>query len=181
VILSGKEIVKRMGKDIFISPFDEKKVGPNSYNVTLADEMLTLENNRYSGKSGHFLDPRYEMNVLVHKREEKEEGFMLLPGRLYLGRTNEHTETHNLVPMLEGRSSIGRLGVFIHATAGFGDIGFKGYWTLEITVTLPTLLFPGMSIGQIYFHTVEGGIEEYHGKYYDNKSVQPSMIWKEFA
>ena len=61
-----------------------------------------------------------------------EDGFVLNPNQLYLARTVERTETHNLVPMLEGRSSVGRLGLFVHVTAGFGDVGFCGFWTLEM-------------------------------------------------
>lgn len=76
---------------------------------------------------------------------------MLTPGKLYLGRTNEWTETYGLVPKLEGRSSIGRLGLFIHVTAGYGDVGFKGFWTLEIVAVEPVRIYPNMEIGQLSY------------------------------
>lgn len=110
-----------------------------------------------------------------------EEGYLLEPGTLYLGRTLEFTETHNLVPMLEGRSSIGRLGMFVHITAGFGDVGFKGYWTLEIQVIHPLRIYSGVQICQIFYHTIEGKIKEYNsGKYQANMGIQPSLLFRDF-
>jgi dCTP deaminase len=111
-----------------------------------------------------------------------EEGILLQPGRLYLGRTLEYTETRNLVPMLEGRSSIGRLGMFVHVTAGFGDVGFKGYWTLEISTIHPIRIYPGVQICQIFYHTIQGDIIEYRSnKYQNNREIQPSMLYKDFS
>jgi dCTP deaminase len=105
----------------------------------------------------------------------------LNPGRLYLGRTVEYTETHNAVPMLEGRSSVGRLGLFIHVTAGFGDVGFKGYWTLEIFCVQPIVIYPEVEICQIYYHEVSPDHSEYSsGKYQGNKEIQASMLYKDF-
>jgi len=99
-----------------------------------------------------------------------------------LGRTLEYTETYGLVPMLEGRSSIGRLGLFVHVTAGFGDVGFKGYWTLEIHCIQPIRIYPYVEICQIYYHTIQGNYIGYTvtGKYQSNKGIQPSMLYKEF-
>lgn len=109
------------------------------------------------------------------------EGLLLQPGRLYLGRTVEYTETRNLVPMLEGRSSIGRLGLFVHVTAGFGDVGFCGYWTLEISCIQPVRIYPFIEICQIFYHTIEGEFVEYRsGKYQKNTGIQPSLIYREF-
>ena len=109
------------------------------------------------------------------------EGYVLEAGRLYLGRTLEYTETHGLVPMLEGRSSIGRLGLFVHITAGFGDVGFRGFWTLEMICLRPVRIYAGVEICQIFYHTVEGEILEYKsGKYQGNRDIQPSMLYKEF-
>ena len=120
MILSGQEIKRRLNKEVFISPFNTQQVGPNSYNMRLHNELMVYDN--------HELDMKAENPA--HKIEIPEEGLVLEPHKLYLGRTIEYTETLNLVPMLEGRSSIGRLGLFVHITAGFGDVGFKGYWTL---------------------------------------------------
>jgi dCTP deaminase len=78
--------------------------------------------------------------------------------------------------MLEGRSSIGRLGVFIHVTAGFGDVGFSGYWTLEIFCVQPIKIYPEIEICQIYYHGIEGKYDRYiSGKYQNNTGVQPSL------
>jgi dCTP deaminase len=110
-----------------------------------------------------------------------EEGLVLQPGKLYLGRTVEFTETTNYVPMLEGRSSIGRLGLFIHITAGFGDVGFRGFWTLEIFCVQPIRVYAGVEICQIFYHSIEGDYVHYmSNKYQNNKGVQPSMLYKDF-
>ena len=109
------------------------------------------------------------------------EGFQIQPGTLYLGRTLEFTRTENLVPMLEGRSSVGRLGMFIHITAGFGDVGFAGYWTLEISCIQPIRIYAGVSICQIFYHTIQGEFDPYRsGKYQNNADMQPSMLYKDF-
>lgn len=171
MILSGAEIKKRFNTDIKIEPFEEHLVNPNSYNLRLHNELLV-----------------YSDSVLDMKQENRtetviipEEGLLLEPGRLYLGRTVEYTETHNLVPMLEGRSSIGRLGLFVHVTAGFGDVGFRGYWTLEISCIQPIRIYPGIGICQIFYHTIEGDYEEYHSdKYQNNAGIQPSLLYREF-
>ena len=110
-----------------------------------------------------------------------EEGYILQPNKLYLGRTNEYTKTEGYIPMLEGRSSVGRLGVFIHVTAGFGDVGFAGYWTLEIFCVQPIRIYPNVEICQIYYHDIDGEYDTYqHGKYQNNTGIQPSMLWKDF-
>ena len=108
-----------------------------------------------------------------------QEGLVLTPQKLYLGRTAERTETHNLVPMIEGRSSIGRLGLFVHVTAGFGDVGFCGYWTLEMFAIHPVRIYPGIPICQIFYHEICGPIEEYASKYQHNRDIQPSLLFKE--
>lgn len=106
---------------------------------------------------------------------------MLEPDRLYLGRTAEFTRTESYVPMLEGRSSTGRLGLFIHVTAGFGDVGFAGYWTLEIFCIQPIRIYAGAQVCQIYYHTIEGDYSPYSsGKYQNNSGIQPSLMYKDF-
>jgi dCTP deaminase len=107
---------------------------------------------------------------------------VLTPNQLYLGRTAERTETHNLVPMIEGRSSVGRLGLFVHVTAGFGDVGFCGYWTLEMFAVQPVKIYPGVPICQIFFHQVVGAITEYASdKYQHNRDIQPSLLFRELG
>lgn len=170
MILSGLEIERRLGTDIFIDPYDPKKLNPNSYNLTLYDELIAYSNQILDMKE----DNPYK------KLKIPEDGLLLVPGVLYLGRTVEHTETKNLVPMLEGRSSIGRLGLSIHVTAGFGDVGFKGYWTLEIHCIQPVVIYPFIEICQIYYHTIEGDFKPYtDGKYQNNRGIQTSRLFKE--
>ena len=96
--------------------------------------------------------------------------------------TLQYTETHGMVPMLEGRSSVGRLGLFVHVTAGFGDIGFCGFWTLEISCIQPVRIYAGVGICQIFYHTISGSYDSYEsGKYQRNSGIQPSMLWKDFV
>ncbi|RHX92122.1 dCTP deaminase [Leptospira stimsonii] len=171
MILTGKEIQKRIGKDIVIDPYSEKLLNPNSYNLRLHEELLV-----YTELPLDMKKPNPAEKIII-----PETGLLLKPGVLYLGRTLEFTETHNLVPMLEGRSSIGRLGMLVHVTAGFGDVGFKGFWTLEISVIQPLIVYPGVEVCQIFYHTVEGQITEYSsGKYQANQGIQPSMLYKDF-
>lgn len=173
MILTGKEIINQYEKgNLFISNFSKEKVNPNSYNLTLSDEVIIYEN--------EIIDVKKEPKTKKFKID-KEKGFMLLPNKLYLCRTNEHTSTEEFVPMLEGRSSLGRLGVSVHVTAGFGDIGFSGTWTLEVTVTQPTIIYPNMEICQIYYLVANGNKEiKYNGKYKEQLEVEKSLICKEF-
>ncbi|MDR1538542.1 MAG: dCTP deaminase [Clostridiales bacterium] len=171
MILSGIEIKKRLGSQIVIDPFDEKALNPNSYNLKLYNELMVYDEDELDMKKPN----RTRMMALP------EEGALLSPGVLYLGRTVEYTETDGLVPMLEGRSSIGRLGLFIHVTAGFGDVGFKGFWTLEIHCIQPVRIYPFVEICQIYYHSIEGKFNRYvSGKYQGNTGIQPSLLYKEF-
>jgi dCTP deaminase len=171
MILTGDEIYRRMGNDLCIDPFDERNLNPNSYNLSLHDEILTYEE--------VVLDMR-KCNR-VKRLTIPKDGLTLQPNKLYLGRTIERTETRNLVPMIEGRSSIGRLGLFVHVTAGFGDVGFCGYWTLEMFAVQPVRIYPGVSICQIFYHEVVGEISEYKksSKYQNNHDIQPSLLFRE--
>lgn len=171
MILSGKEIQNKLGNEIIIDPFNDTQLNPNSYNLRLHNELLVYEN-----------------NVLDMKKENKvskiiipPEGLVLETGKLYLGRTVEYTKTDKYVPMLEGRSSIGRLGLFIHVTAGFGDVGFSGYWTLEIFCVQPIRIYPDVEICQIYYHNIDGDYDRYSsGKYQNNEGIQPSLLFRDF-
>jgi dCTP deaminase len=170
MILSGNEIRKNLGTNIVIDPFDEGKLNPNSYNLTLHDEVMIYEE--------IILDMRKANRVRRFKIPD--EGIVLQPNQLYLARTVERTETHNLVPMIEGRSSIGRLGLFVHVTAGFGDVGFCGFWTLEMFAVQPVRIYAGVPICQIFYHELTGDIVEYSSdKYQHNHDIQPSLLFKE--
>ena len=171
MILSGKEIKKRLGKEIIIEPFDDKLLNPNSYNLRLHNELLIYNDSVLDMKK-----PNSTSRIII-----PDDGLVLEPNRLYLGRTVEYTKTETCVPMLEGRSSIGRLGLFIHVTAGFGDVGFSGYWTLEIFCIHPIRVYPNVEICQIYYHSIEGDYEKYiSGKYQNNSGIQPSLLYKDF-
>ena len=120
----------------------------------------------------------------VEHFEIQEEGIVLNPGKTYLGSTEEYTETRQFVPFLEGKSSVGRLGIDIHATAGKGDVGFCNHWTLEISVSQPVRVYAGMPIGQLIYFTVDGQVEvDYATKAsakYNQRTPKPveSMMWK---
>ena len=164
MILSGLQIEKNIGKDIIIEPFNRKQLNSNSYNVRLHNKLLVYK------------DKVLDMKKLSETKEIiiPESGYELKPNELYLGRTLEYTKTKKYVPMIEGRSSIGRLGIFIHITAGFGDVGFAGYWTLEIFCIKPIIIYPNVEIAQLYYHTIDGEYEEYNSsKYQNNTDVQP--------
>lgn len=170
MILSGDEILKNLGTNIHIDPFDPSRLNPNSYNLTLHDEVMTYE------------EVVLDMGQQNRTRRLKipKSGLVLSPQRLYLGRTVERTETHSFVPMIEGRSSIGRLGLFVHVTAGFGDVGFEGYWTLEMFAVQPIRIYPGVAICQIFYHELTGNIREYQSdKYQHNRDIQASQLYKE--
>ncbi|MED3835103.1 dCTP deaminase [Peribacillus frigoritolerans] len=171
MILSGNEIKKNLGKDIIIKPYVEKQLNPNSYNLKLHKQLLVYENN--------LLDMKKEnktKNLII-----PPEGLVLEPGKLYLGRTKEYTETNNYIPTLEGRSSIGRLGLSIHISSPYGNVGFKGYWTLEIACIQPIRIYEDIDICQIYYHTIQGDYQNYSSsKYQNNIGVQGSLLYRDF-
>lgn len=173
MILSGVRIknLVEIG-EINIAPFEESRMNPNSYNLTLSERMLVYDD----------AEP-LDMKKYNHTKEIiiPEEGFVLQPGRLYLGCTNEYTHTDKYVPMIEGRSSVGRLGIMVHATAGFGDVGFSGRWTLEISCVHPVKIYPNVEICQIYFHKISRPYVPYDGKKYQGSmEAKPSMMYLDF-
>ena len=170
MILTGLEIKRQVALgNIKISDFNENQLGPNSYNLRLAPELMVYKE--------AILDPKRENRTATATIPES--GLVLRPGHLYLARTMEYTETHGFVPMLEGRSSVGRYGLFIHVAAGFGYVGFAGNWTLELSCIHPIVLYPGMEICQIYYHTILGDVQEYHGKYQHSHDVIASRLYQE--
>lgn len=175
MILSDSEILKNIQNgSIIIDPFDVECLGSNSYDVHLGKFLSTYTESILDARSHNAIQ-----EILI-----PDEGFVLLPNILYLGVTSEYTETHQHVPFLEGKSSVGRLGIEIHATAGKGDVGFCNCWTLEISVVHPVKVYSGMPIGQLMFFEVMG---EVHRKYnqkpnakYTEKTDRPveSRMWK---
>lgn len=171
MILTGEAIKNELGKRIFIEPYSEKLINPNSYNLRLHNELLT-----YSDFPLDMKRRNPTQKIII-----PESGLELQPGQLYLGRTLERTRTEGLVPMLEGRSSIGRLGMFVHVSAGFGDVGFDGFWTLEILVIHPLVIYPEVEICQIFYHAAQGDIRPYQSsKYQNNSGIQPSLLFQDF-
>ena len=175
MVLSDSEILKCVDVgEIVISPFKREALGSNSYDVHLSKHLAVYVDDELDAK---------KHNRIRHF-EIPEEGFVLQPGELYLGSTVEYTETHNHLPILDGKSSVGRLGIDIHATAGIGDVGFKGYWTLELSVTKPVRVYVNMPIGQIIYYTVQGDVIHTYDKKRDAKYSQQdhlpveSMMWK---
>jgi dCTP deaminase len=175
MILTDQQILVAIDKgEIVIEPYDRDCLGTNSYDVHLGKWLATYD--------ARVLDARKHNQVTYH--EIPNDGFVLEPGTLYLGVTQEYTETHATVPFLEGKSSIGRLGIDIHATAGKGDVGFCNTWTLEISCVQPVRVYAGMPIGQLIYFTVDGTIENYYNKKKNAKYIQrtdkpvESMMWK---
>jgi len=178
-ILLKSEIISEYLKDrITIKPFDLDHVGPNSYDVRLSDKLVV-----YDFAEEKHLDVRKE-----HPTKEffiPEKGFLLSPGEFYLGSTVEAIGSDYYIPMYEGRSSMARYGITSHQSAGFGDVGFKSQWTLEISVKKPIMVYPNMRIGQVYFNIInqEANLPEnrYHGKYKDQSGPQKSMSFQDFV
>ena len=175
MILSDTRILEEMEKGtIKIEPYERESLGSNSYDVHLGSVLATYEDAELDAKKHN----------KIKYFDIPDEGYVLHPHMFYLGVTAEYTETHAHVPFLEGKSSTGRLGIDIHATAGKGDVGFCGNWTLEISVKQPVRIYKGMPIGQLIYFPVEGEIEiKYNQKQNAKYSGQPnkpieSMMWK---
>lgn len=175
MILTDQDILRELdSKSIVIEPFDLACLGTNSYDVHLGKYLAVYEQ--------EVLDAKQHNTIRTF--EIPEEGLVLEPNRLYLGVTEEYTETHKHVPFLEGKSSVGRLGIDIHATAGKGDVGFCNHWTLEISVSQKVRIYANMPIGQLIYFKVSGKINNYYNlkksaKYQQisNKPTE-SMMWK---
>ena len=175
MIFSDQKILESIEKkQIVIIPYDQNCLGTNSYDVHLGGTLAVYE--------AAELDAKHHNKIRYF--EIPDEGYVIQPGVLYLGVTMEYTETHNAVPFLEGKSSVGRLGIDIHATAGKGDVGFCNTWTLEISCVQPVRIYKSMPIGQLIYFAVEGNISNlYHSKSnakYTERTDIPieSMMWK---
>ncbi len=166
MILTDKQILTAIADaSIVIEPFRIECLGSNSYDVHLSKTLAV-----YRDK---VLDARKHNEV--EYLEIPEGGMVLNPDTLYLGVTEEYTETHKHVPFLEGKSSVGRLGIDIHATAGKGDIGFCNTWTLEISVRQPVRVYAGMPIGQLIYFETSVDVSIPYGKKPDAKYTIRSM------
>ena len=194
-ILTGQEIIKQIHDNhIRIGNFNLNRVQPNSYDVTLGNKisfysltdnaiqigqmsrdasfesfgMLALEDPN-SADVGYirgvpYLDTKTENTMLV--KDIPEDGYILLPRILYLVETVESVWSDKYVVEVSGTSSLARLGVTVHKTAGYANIGHEFKWILEVEVTHPVKIYPGMKIGQMYFHTSVGQNDmQYNGRY----------------
>ena len=176
MILTDKQILECIdSKSIVIEPFDRDIGSAQTPTTSTSDATLATYDN-------DVLDAKEHNKITTF--EIPEDGFVLQPDTLYLGVTKEYTETHEHVPFLEGKSSVGRLGIDIHATAGKGDVGFCNFWTLEISVKMPVRVYAGMPIGQLIYFVVEGDVINPYNKKasakYNEKKPLPveSMMWK---
>ena len=186
MILSDDAILDAIANsEIVIEPFDRTCLGGNSYDVHLSDILLTYKSKLDKWYNPLPIDPREEDPPMT-EHTIGPDGFVLLPGVLYLGSTVEYTETHVHVPNLDGTSSAGRLGISIHATAGRGDVGFRNHWTMEISCIQAVKVYAGMPIGQLTYNEVSGEVlndysrkagSAYAGRPRNSKP-QPSRMWK---
>ena len=204
-ILSGPEILRNIKEGLIeVDPFVEENINPNSLDLTLGTRLAVYDrvvkavltgpdgipgsqfrSRHQCGRvrDGMFLNMSREEGV-VHFDIDKR-GFLLLPGIMYLMHTAERVRARKHVPVLDGKSSIGRLGIKVHLTAGYGDIDFDGQYTLEVEVTHPVLVFAGARFCQIRFHTVCGELSSYqsHRSNYVGERAMgpvPSRAWKMF-
>lgn len=181
---------------IVIRPFDRRCLGTNSYDVHLAPTLRVYKQEHVrvllpgpEGKPSVESSVDTPLNVYESNSTVDvpipEDGFVLQPGELYLASTIEHTESHEHVPMLNGRSSLGRLGLSIHVTAGTGDVGFRGHWTMELFVIKRLRIYAGLAVGQLLWLETSGAPMRPYGdkasaKYNDAGSLpQPSKLHEE--
>ncbi|MGB7327454.1 MAG: dCTP deaminase [Rubripirellula sp.] len=172
MLLSGDEIRRRHSDSIRIEPFDESRLNPNSYNLSLHNELLVYEEVVLDAAS----PSRYR------RLEIPDEGLTLQPNQLYLGRTVEFTETHGVVPMLQGRSSLGRLGLFVNPGGSMGDEGYCGTWTLQMYCVQPVRIYAAMEVCQICYLGLEGTCQGYSSdKYQNSRDIKPSQMFRELG
>lgn len=170
MILTGSKIQEKvLSNEIVIEPFNPLQINPNSYDFRLGNTLKIYKN--------HVIDPK--------KENETEtiaiplEGYILHPNLLYLGHTQEVMGSDFYVPIIRGRSSIGRIGLFIHITADLIDIGSINQWTLQMHCVQPVRIYAGMLIGQVTFWKVEGEIVRYTGKYQGSRGPMASQIHRD--
>lgn len=171
MILSGFKIKDEVKNNkITINPFNEMDINPNSYNYTLGDYVKVYKNYEIDSKVKQEVEVVYIPN----------EGLVIEPDKIYLGFTNEIIGSDYYVPVITGRSSTGRLGLFVQITSDLVDVGFCGRLTLQLHSVQPIRIYKGMKIGQIMFWKILGDIDLYHGKYQQSTEPRESEIWRDF-
>lgn len=165
MILTGRKIIDEVKNGrINIKPFDLDMVNPNSYNYRLGEVIYKIKSS--------IIDPKEP--VIYEKIIIPKDGYLLEPHTLYLGSTLEIIGSSKYAMQLIGRSSIGRLGLFLQITASLGHVGTSHCWTLEMTVVQPLRVYPKMKIGQVSFWTVKGKNKfRYNSKYW--KYLEPHI------
>ena len=172
MILTGKEISKQvLKKRIIISPFNSENVNPNSYNIELGDYLKVYEEDSV-------LDSKKPLKTRIIPIDDN--GIVLEPNKVYLGYSKEIIGSDYFVPTITGRSSTGRLGLFVQITADLVDIGFKGNLTFQLHAVQPLKIYKGMKLGQVCFWKPKGKIKLYNGKYQNSVGPQESKVWKDF-
>ncbi|WP_375354040.1 dCTP deaminase [Paenibacillus enshidis] len=173
LILTGPEIERQvLNNRIHIRPFIKEHINPNSYNYRLGPKLLEITDD--------VIDPARK--VSYNEISLNADGYVLMPKRLYLGSTVEEIGSDHYVTQLIGRSSVGRLGLFLQITASLGHIGSKHCWTLELKCVQPVKVYPDMKIGQVSFWNIEGeNSESYLGKYQNFNSPHVSEFFNEMV
>ncbi|MEV0754971.1 hypothetical protein [Streptosporangium sp. NPDC050280] len=171
MILTGSEItLQHAAGRITIDPFTADQVNPNSYNFRLGPILKTY--------TSEILDVAQPNPVIEHTIPA--EGIVLEPDRIYLGHTLEMMGSDHYVPIIRARSSIARLGLFVHVTADLIDLGSHNQWTLQLHAVQPVRVYPGLLIGQVTFWRVQGDITLYTGKYQGARGPRESEIYRDF-
>ena len=174
MILSGLKIYQeQQNQHISISPFEESLLNPNSYNYRLGDTLYEVMDD--------VIDPKKKTTYKKIKLTSK--GYLLKPNKLYLGNTYEKIGSSKYVTQLIGRSSMGRLGLFLQITAPLGHVGCNHNWTLELKCTQPLRIYPHMRIGQVTFWVLDGEVTTTYdtGKYNRYKRPGVSLFYKEMG
>ena len=170
-MLNKNGIKEGLSQGIYVDS-SQDKIGENYITVTLSNMLKTYETPLLETTS-----PNPSQTILI-----PETGFILEPNKLYLGSTNEYTKTDGYVPVLSGLLELATLGMEIHITAGFGDNGFEGTWTLEIICSNPTIVYPNMEIGRVYYYPLIGDDKiKYRGKYFGQIDPTESHLAKEYV
>lgn len=171
-MLGKNGISKELKRGSIVVDDSNNNLGDGFISVTLGNKLKV------------YSDPALDVSTSSAGKEIiiPEEGLILKPNELYLGRTNEWTETYGFVPLLSGTEHLAASGMEIHITAGFGDNGFEGTWTLEIVCANPTIVYPGMYIGKIqYFPLIGDPSIEYRGKYFQQVEPTESRLSEEYT
>lgn len=172
MILTGPKIKQEVENgNITIAPFSDSYINPNSYDLRLGDSLMVYKSSE--------LDTKRENQTETFKIPE--EGFLLQPDKLYLGHSLEVVGSDVYVPIIRGKSSTGRMGLFVHITADLIDIGSKGKFTFMMHAVQPLKVYPGMRIGQVTFWKTVGDVVLYDGKYQGSAGPMASQVHKDFV